>query len=203
MSLEIECKYLNVDFNAIRSALETQEAHFFGAHFERNVIFDTPGAELFRSKRLLRLRTQEWPDKTRCLLTLKLTAEQRENFKIRDELETEVADSASLRSVLEDLGYSTTARYEKIREIWRLETVEVCLDVLPFMTALELEGEPENIIQAAELLYLDKWTASTKNYHVLHQDWRSLHNMPVDLSFVFNEKQRNFWRKKLGLAREV
>jgi adenylate cyclase class 2 len=105
--------------------------------------------------------------------------------------------------ILEGLGYAMAARYEKIRECWRFNAVEVCLDVLPFVTAVELEGEPARLSQAAALLGLDKRMASIKNYHDLHQDWRRRHNMPFERSFVFSEEQCRFWRKKLGFAREV
>ncbi|MDR2054937.1 MAG: class IV adenylate cyclase [Desulfovibrio sp.] len=203
MTLEIERKYLNVDFDALRPALETHGARHICAHFERNVLFDTAGAELFLSKRLLRLRVQEWPDKKRYLLALKLPRISQNGCKICDEREVEVADGASVSAILEGLGYAVTARYEKIREIWRLNAVEVCLDVLPFVTAVELEGEPARLSQTAALLGLDNCMASIKNYHDLHQDWRRQHTMPFERSFVFSEKQRCFWRKKLGFARDV
>lgn len=37
-----------------------------------------------------------------------------------------------MQSLLEGLGYGVVARYEKIRESWRLEDVQVELDILPF-----------------------------------------------------------------------
>ncbi|MDR1658824.1 MAG: class IV adenylate cyclase [Desulfovibrio sp.] len=203
MTLEIERKYLNVDFDALRPALETHGACCAGAYFERNVLFDTAGAELFLGKRLLRLRAQEWPDKKRYLLTLKLPLESQSGCKVCDEREVEVTDGASVSAILEGLGYAATARYEKIRECWRLDAVEVCLDVLPFVAAVELEGEPARLSRTAALLGLDNRMASIKNYHDLHQDWRRQRNMPFDRSFVFSGEQRCFWRKKLGLAREV
>jgi adenylate cyclase class 2 len=203
MTLEIERKYLNVDFDALRQALEAHGACCLGAHFEHNVLFDTAGTELFLGRRLLRLRMQEWPDKKKYLLTLKLPRESQNGFKVRDEREVEVADGASVIAILEGLGYAGMARYEKIRECWRLDAVEVCLDVLPFVAAVELEGEPAGMTQTAALLGLDNSAASIKNYHELHQDWRRRHNMPFEPSFVFSEEERDFWRKKLGFAREL
>ncbi|MDR2573980.1 MAG: class IV adenylate cyclase [Desulfovibrio sp.] len=201
MTLEIERKYLNVDFNALRPVLESRGGRCLGAHFERNALFDTCDAGLFASKRLLRLR--EWVGERRYLLTLKLPRDSREDFKVCDEREVEVADGESVSAILEGLGYAIVARYEKIREIWRLDGVDICLDVLPFMTAVELEGEPVGISRVADLLGLSKATASVKNYHDLHQQWRRQHNMPPEPSFVFSEEQRCFWRKELSLGREV
>ncbi len=62
MPLEVERKYLNVDFAALRRALCDLDARNLGAHFESNWVFDTPDARLFANGRLLRLRMQEWPD---------------------------------------------------------------------------------------------------------------------------------------------
>lgn len=204
MSLEIERKYLQVDFAVVREALKAQGAHNLGAHFESNDIFDTPSAELVAGSRLLRLRTQEWPGKTRYVLTLKLPAEQQgARFKAREEHELEVVHGLGMRSVLEGLGLRVTARYEKIREQWRWEDMEADLDVLPFMTAVELEGEAEHILRAAWRLGFGERQASIKNYHDLHQEWQRQNSMPPSLSFVFSEEQRRFWRQKLGLPEGV
>ncbi len=110
MPLEVERKYLNVDFATLRRALHDLGARNLGAHFESNWVFDTPDAQLFASGRLLRLRLQEWPDVTRHVLTLKLPAPQNGQFKVREERELEVADGAVMRAVLKGLGYAVGAR---------------------------------------------------------------------------------------------
>ena len=155
MPLEVERKYLHVDFAALRRTLYDLGARTSGAHFESNWVFDTPDIQLFESRRLLRLRSQEWPDAVRHVLTLKLPASQSGHFKVREERELEVADGAAMRAVLEGLGYAVGACYEKIREPWRLEDVEVELDVLPFAEVVELEGEAAHIERAATRLGLD------------------------------------------------
>ncbi|MCD7984898.1 MAG: class IV adenylate cyclase [Desulfovibrio sp.] len=200
MPLEVERKYLNVDFATLRRALHDLGARNLGAHFESNWVFDTPDAQLFASGRLLRLRLQEWPDVTRHVLTLKLPAPQNGQFKVREERELEVADGAAMRSVLKGLGYAVGARYEKVREPWFFEDVEVELDALPFADVVELEGEAGHIDRVAARLGLDKAEISTKSYHQLHQEWRRLHNLPPDLSFVFDAEQRRRCRRELGLA---
>ena len=199
MPLEVERKYLHVDFAVLRRTLYDLGARTPGAHFESNWVFDTPDIQLFESRRLLRLRSQEWPDAVRHVLTLKLPASQSGHFKVREERELEVADGAAMRAVLEGLGYAVGARYEKIREPWLLEDVEVELDVLPFAEVVELEGEAAHIERAATRLGLDKAEISTKSYHQLHQDWRRLHNLPPDFSFVFDAERRSDWRRRLAL----
>ena len=72
MALETERKYLGVDFGRLRLALTASGAEDLGAHFESNVVYDTPELSLCAARKLLRVRTQEWPGKTRHVLTLKL-----------------------------------------------------------------------------------------------------------------------------------
>lgn len=200
MPLEVERKYLNVDFAALRLALGGLGARNLGAHFESNWVFDTTDARLFASGRLLRLRLQEWPGAMRHVLTLKLPAAQNERFKTREEHELEVADNAVMRAVLEGLGYTVGARYEKVREPWLVEGVEVALDTLPFAAVVELEGEAGRIERLAARLGLDRAETSAKSYHQLHQEWRRLHKLPPDISFVFDAEQRRRCRRELGLA---
>ena len=205
MALEVERKFLDVDLDDLRTRLQKLGAHCLGAHFESNTVFETPDAALVSSGRLLRLRSQEWPDKARYVLTVKLPAQApagAELCKVREEHEVEVADASAMRQILEGLGYSPVARYEKVREPWRLNGVEVELDILPFMQGVELEGPVEAIGAVQRSLALDNMAISTKNYHQLHQDWLQRNNLPVQRSFVFDETQRRAWRCQLGLLEE-
>ena len=203
MALEIERKYLDIDIPALRHRLTALGGQGTGAHFERNQVFDTAGQDLFHSGRLLRLRCQEWPGKTRHVLTLKLPtvlSPADSHCKIREERELSLDDAADLSAILEGLGYTVQARYEKVREVWLLSGVEAALDILPFGTVLELEGTADMLDHVGNLLGLDNTAISTKSYHELHQEWRKLHNLPPALSFVFTAERRMELRKALGLA---
>ncbi|MDR1777121.1 MAG: class IV adenylate cyclase [Desulfovibrio sp.] len=209
MTWEIEQKYLHVDFRNLRRALKKHGACFDGAHLEQNIVFDTRDALLFEAGHLLRLRAQCRPDRKLYLLTLKLPphagktlAGVREDFKIREEREVNVADGTALSAILEGLGYTEKIFYEKLREVWSLGRVEVCLDELPFIKAVELEGAPDCIQRVARLLELDKETASGKNYHEIHQEWRRRQGMPQERSFVFGGERRSQLQKKFGFAWE-
>lgn len=46
MPLEVERKYLHVDFAALRRTLYDLGARTSGAHFESNWVFDTPDIQL-------------------------------------------------------------------------------------------------------------------------------------------------------------
>ncbi len=200
MGLEIERKYLHIDLQSLRQKLVDCGAHCLGAHFESNWVYDTAEGGLVGGGQLLRLRTQQWRDKTRHLLTLKLPATHNGGFKMREERETEVADGAVMHSILEGLGYRVVARYEKIREPWHMDTVEVELDVLPFAEVVELEGRAQDIESVERRLNLDNAEISTKSYHELHQEWLRQNHKPAQLSFVFDEAQSERWRKELGLT---
>ena len=205
MALEVERKFLDVKLDTLRRKLAAEGAVCLGAHFESNTVFDAQGRSLIASGCLLRLRSQEWATRISHVLTLKLPAEVPAGsgqYKVREEREVEVADAPAMQHILEGLGYSATARYEKVREPWHLDGVEVELDVLPFMEAVELEGEPGAIEAVQRRLGLDNTAMSTKNYHELHQEWLQRNNLPARLSFVFSEAQRKAWRQQLGLGQE-
>ena len=129
-----------------------------------------------------------------------LPATHNGGFKMREERETEVADGAVMHSILEGLGYRVAARYEKIREPWHMDTVEVELDILPFAEVVELEGRAQDIESVERRLNLDNAEISTKSYHELHQEWLRQNHKPAQLSFVFDEAQSERWRKELGLT---
>ncbi len=203
MGLEIERKYLHVNLQSLRQALVDNGAHCLGAHFESNWVFDSAPGGLVAGGKLLRLRSQEWQGKTCHLLTLKLPVSESSGFKVREERETEVADGEALRAILEGLGYSVMARYEKIREPWRMDAVEVELDALPFGEVVELEGRAQDIERVEKRLNLDNAEISTKSYHELHQEWLRQNNKPKQLSFVFDNTQRAHWRTVLGLTEKA
>lgn len=205
MALEIERKYLGVDFDLLRRALSEAGAEDMGTHFESNVVMDTPDLTLWTSRRLLRVRSQEWPGRTRHVLTLKLpVANAARGFKAREERELEVESAVVMQGVLAGLGFTESARYEKVRSVWRLSAedgarVLVELDELPFCRVVEVEGPPEALDAVAGRLGLDKHEISTKSYHALHQEWRSAQGLPPERSFVFGPEERRRLRRQLGL----
>ena len=210
MTLEIERKYLGVDFDRLRRALVEAGAEDLGTHFESNVVVDTPDLSLWTSRRLLRVRSQEWPGRTRHVLTLKLpVASPARGFKAREERELEVESGAMMLGVLAGLGFTASARYEKVRSVWRLagedggEAVLVELDELPFCQVVEVEGAPAALDAVAGRLGLDKHEISTKSYHALHQEWRSAQGLPPERSFVFGPEERSRVRRRLGLPGEA
>src|SRR5262249_46822680 len=94
---------------------------------EWNVIFDTPEGGLAKHGQLLRIR-KETPQskgngkkgkvqKPRIVLTFKQpvrdAGDDGHGHKVRDEIETEVADDGALERIFEGLGMSGWFSYEK------------------------------------------------------------------------------------------
>lgn len=187
MAIEIECKFLDVDHQALRGRLQASGAARLGRWFEANEVLDDAERSLKASGTLLRLRTR----KHEHILTLKRAhAVQPASAKAYEEHETAVADEAALRLILSALGYAPSLRYEKIREKWALLGCEVCLDTLPFGDYAEIEGPEDAIAACAAALGLNLGKASRATYHALNKSFREERGLPPDDSFVFESGRR-------------
>ena len=149
---------------------------------EENVIFDTSNSALAKKGQLLRIRmeTPEAPGESnsrerhqRVLLTFKqpiedpvgseIVGETYGPYKVREELELEVADAGILARIFEGLGMSGWFRYEKYRTTFRLpdsttwaQGLLIELDETPIGTFVELEGPDAAIDRAAGELGFSK-----------------------------------------------
>ena len=134
--------------------------------FEANIVFDTPLSELRSSGRLLRLREY----RGRFILTYKGPALPGPH-KVREELETEVAEGAQFQLLLERLGYAATFRYEKYRtELAREgEPGLAVVDETPIGAFIELEGPAEWIDKTAQELGYSADTYIKDSYGTLYR----------------------------------
>jgi adenylate cyclase class 2 len=144
MALEIEKKYRlsRAAQNALREALRVAGAQFAGDEFEENTLYAGGG---LRENAVLRLRRVAG----RAVLTYKERFPTASAIKRQREDETHVADPDAMHAILDALGYRPVLVYEKRRETWQMNDVEVVIDELPFGLFVEIEG-PENAIIAAE-----------------------------------------------------
>lgn len=206
--METERKYLDVDFSFIREKLQALGAETSGPHFESNIVMDTLDLSLRKAKSLLRLRTQQWTDRVRYRLTFKCLSQSavaagHANVKAREEFETEIASRQEMLAILVSLGFVPTARYEKVRESWRLAMpdglCEIDLDILPFADIMEIEAEPALIDHVARLLGVDKYKISLKNYYELNQEWREVKNLPPASDILFDQQEKKRILASLGL----
>ena len=117
--------------------------------FESNIIFDTPASELRTGRKLLRLR-QAGQRHTLAFKGPPVSS----RYKSREELESEFADPAAMRCILERLGYAPVFQYEKYRTEFAGADAAgaVMLDETPIGPFLELEGPPRWIDRTARAL---------------------------------------------------
>ena len=198
MARETEIKLKISDVPAFRRALERIGARPAGPGtarvHEENVIFDTRQSSLAKNGQLLRIRT-EIPEargeshsagpKQRVLLTFKqpidnladseTVGEAYGPYKVREELELEVADAGILSRIFEGLGMKGRFRYEKYRTTFQLPDSKawakgllIELDETPIGTFVELEGPAAAIDRAAEELGFSKRDYILQSYLSLY-----------------------------------
>jgi len=200
MARETEIKLRISDVPAFHRALKRIGARLAGPGtskvHEENVIFDTPQGGLAKHGQLLRIRT-ETPEvrgkpkttgpQQRVVLTFKQPMVQPAgaetgsassgSYKVRDEIEVEVAEGDNLTRIFEGLGMSGWFRYEKCRTTFRLPASKawalgllIELDETPIGTFVELEGPAAAIDRAAAELGFSKHDYLSKNYLRLYME---------------------------------
>jgi len=147
--LESEIKLRVGGPDAARAAVERLGARRVRPrHFEDNLLLDDAGGRLRGSGRLLRLRRTP----AGGLLTFKGPRLDSGDVKTRQEIEVAVPEPDTLQSLLEALGWRPVFRYQKYREAYAWEDVEIVVDETPIGTFLEVEGPVESIHAAAAAL---------------------------------------------------
>jgi len=177
---------------------------------EENVIFDTPQGGLAKHGQLLRIRT-ETPEtrgksknsrpKQPVILTFKQPMTKQAaagvdtasggSYKVREEIEIEVAEAGNLTKIFEGLGLAGWFRYEKYRTTFRLPASKawakgllIELDETPIGTFAELEGPAAAIDRAAGELGFSKRDYVLKNYLRLYmEDCRRKGQQPTNMLF--------------------
>lgn len=137
-------------------------------HRESNRLYDFADGRLRRAGWALRLRLVGGG----CLLTLKSGAVASRSYKIRREIETDVADGRRLSQILEMLGMRESFRYEKYRTIYGRkgspELQHLALDETPVGDYFELEGPRRWIDEMARQLGYQRRDFITVGYPTLY-----------------------------------
>lgn len=193
MAREVEIKFLVADAKALARRLRasgfrlaTRRTH------EMNVLYDLPGHPLRQRGEILRLR--KYGD--RWTLTHKSKGTARRH-KARQELETAVADGASLDRILRALGFSPSFRYEKFRSEWADGQGHVVIDETPIGTVAEIEGRPRWIDRTARLLGIPQTSYITLSYGAMFDEWKSRTGSPAqEMTFATVGRPRTGDRRK-------
>ncbi len=218
MARETEIKLKINNIKAFRRVLKKLGAHPVASGtsrvHEENVIFDTPQGGLAKHGQLLRIRTEtpeargrskDGKGRQRVVVTFKRpitrpasfdTGEaQHGSYKVREEIEVEVAEAAKLKEIFEGLGMSGWFRYEKYRTTFQLPAKKawargllIELDETPIGTFVELEGPAGAIDRAAQELGYSKRDYVLKNYLVLYvEDCRRKGEQSAHMLFAGRE----------------
>lgn len=156
MSHEIEVK-LKLGILALERAGIVLEL-FTPRHFEDNWLLDTETRQLGTKSSILRVRSANG----KGVLTYKEKAgadAPTSQFKLRIELETELASAPEALVIFDRLGFHRFFRYQKYRTIYEAilpsgNRLHVMADETPIGDFLELEGEEDAIVEAVNLLGL-------------------------------------------------
>jgi len=148
--------------------------------FERNLLLDSPDQQLRQAEQVLRLRQDNG-----IRLTFKNKPIQHNELKVREEIEMEVEDLETAVLLFNRLGYQPQLVYEKYRETYHLDTVEIVLDELPYGDFIEIEGDEAEIKRVAEEMELEWNGRLSHNYLELMHQLKQHHNLPFhDLTFA-------------------
>jgi adenylate cyclase class 2 len=142
MNTEIEVKFLNIEFDDIRTRLQA-----IGAQCEqpmrlmRRAIFATPGMDEQRNA-FIRVRDEGH----RTTVTYKQFDEI--SLTGAKEVEVQVSDFESMLAILAKTDMRQRAYQESRRETWQIGDVEVVLDEWPWLQPfIEIEGASEERVR--------------------------------------------------------
>ena len=139
--------------------------------FEDNWIFDSPNLHLSQRRWLLRIRTFN----NRAWITLKTPSQNSNQFKVREELETEIGEPSVGKEILHRFGMKPSFRYQKFRTVFQhLDYSEnelvVTLDETPIGNFVEIEGSSKNICSLATQLGYRTSAFIVKSYMKLYRE---------------------------------
>jgi adenylate cyclase class 2 len=146
MSTTILEREIKLRFDSISEARQAVIAAgalpLYGRRLQEDALLDTDDEQLRRKRCVLRVRIENGKSR----LTYKGPV-QPSIMKVREELETVVADGELLLRVFGELGLHIWFRYEKYREEFSHEDVIIAIDETPVGVFVELEGSEQGIAQ--------------------------------------------------------
>jgi adenylate cyclase class 2 len=216
---EIEVKLRVADMEKLLRQLRRAGVRKLSRVWEQNTLYDTPKSRFRKKGLLLRLRVMtplEGRGHATGLLTYKgpsLGLEGRDRpqrgatrpsrgqrYKVREEVEVEVAHPEKLGDLLAAVGLVAAFRYEKVRTSYALPRVgnlKLELDETPIGTFVELEGAPREIDRAARLLGYARSEYITRSYLALHLEACRRRGIPeADMVFSRGQRARLLHRKR-------
>ncbi len=152
MPTEIELKLRVTDPQTVRARLAAVGARPIAEVLETNWILDTADRRLRAAGTGLRVRLSAPVDGSAPpVATLTFKGPRTGGaLKIREELETQAHDSATMLRIFEELGYPPVITFEKRRAAFELGSCHVTLDELPRLGwFVEIEGPTAGAVEQA------------------------------------------------------
>ncbi|MGA7614171.1 MAG: class IV adenylate cyclase [Thermoanaerobaculia bacterium] len=180
MAQEIEVKFSLQDRSSLISRLvELGGDQLYPETFEDNIILDRRG-ELRTRGSVLRIRKFG----KYVLVTYKGPVSFESGVKSREEVQTGIESFERAIALFEALGFRPVFRYQKFREVWRVQGVEVVLDRTPIGDYFEIEGPLELIRNVVGTLGLNMDDAIRATYADLYrQQRRTRGDLPGNMIF--------------------
>jgi adenylate cyclase class 2 len=147
-TLEREIKLRFDSAAGARSAVLAIGARPFRARrLQQDVLLDTESGTLRNQLAAMRVRIESGTG----VLTFKGPVLP-SSMKVREEIETAVADPRALLGILEHAGFGVWFRYEKYREEFSAPDVVIAIDETPLGVFVEIEGTETGISTVADQL---------------------------------------------------
>jgi len=164
MALEVEKKYRITRKQHASLIKRLAAAKYVGEEFEENTIYAHPGIDLENA--IVRLRRIG----NSGLLTYKKRLPSRSGIKHQKEIETPVSDPEAMANILSTIGFTPVLIYEKFRQTWLMNNVEVVVDRLPFGLFVEIEGSERTIRSAEKKLEMEDFKVEHATYPQLTRE---------------------------------
>ncbi len=181
MAQEIEIKFpLRDRAELIRKLREIGATRLYAETFEDNIVLDRRG-ELRTRGALLRVRKFG----RYAIATYKGPMSIEGGVKSREEVQTGVESFELAIQLFDAVGFRPVFRYQKFREVWRIQNVEVVLDRTPIGEYFEIEGPVEVIRSLAADLGMNMDQAIRQSYADLYrQHRRTRADLPENMVFA-------------------
>ena len=180
MAQEIEVKFpLRDRQDLVRRLREAGGTRLYAETFEDNIVLDRRG-ELRTKGALLRVRKFG----RYSIATFKGPMSIEGGIKSREEVQTGIESFELAIQLFDALGYKPAFRYQKFREVWRVNDAEVVLDRTPIGEFFEIEGAVELIKEIAAKLDFRMEDAIRQTYADLYRMHRRTRaDLPENMVF--------------------
>lgn len=184
---EIEVKFLLDDPQELKRQLEQFGAAKKSERYEWNTRLESTTNPLLGQGKMLRIRRAERNGDTDFIVTVKVdpTDNNETSYRVRREIEFKAqSDEATLLALFNELGYQSDWHYEKRREVFIWEDVEIDLDEMPFGWFVEFEGPREGLEKLIQKLEWGSKPRVLASYQEIFRHVQAALDLPdIDLTF--------------------